>query len=1664
MSYINNRTHPNNYSGPEKNYQYDDIDVDLIEVESFDQESNEDAGVGSSKSMISSEYSLLAGMSPIEQKKFEMQQMKILQKLQRKDIADVSKNVTDSIDSESIHSSLISLISRYADEYVDEYVDEYSDEYSDEYVEEYADSSNQSNPSQKPASKHTVSFSKLMSFGSIRGKFNRQRSIRHIRMLSELKIPVPDANEPIIFESNVKRWNSSVFKKSSNNYLVLTSKCLCSFKNAEKAAKIFSRLIHNDKSTDEDTSSDSSDTATKVLPSENIILSLPTVYAISEQLTPEPCIRIDYISGPKKHARVSITSQDLESHNQWLSTIRTAVRTANAVGSYLTLNQRTWIMSKLQSVQDLSDENEENLVAFRVILKSIIDEGSRKEHDKDPKVTIFFILGRSNVYFIPTSLVGNELSSDENGMKSDRIPHYPLLVEDTKSKDVEFHRYKYPLLCLTDIYSDGRDDSFQLTFKNNIGSMKRTLSLGSLLVENIITEIRTAIDSITFWWPSPGYQLRAPTNMQATIIPPEPESDKASQVVGLERMIEAQCHAYLVNKSRITFKIEYVVGAKSTFIGLGIDHLPFRFILLPPASQSSESQLEHESPYSNQELIAIFNSLKYHPLLHEIILRHTNLFELQIQQGPRDHDGMNMLAAVIYDLLLSNPRLKKLDLTSCGITSETVSAIGKALITGQSCLERLLLGGNSIRGEGAQALASGLTGHKSAIKELDISNCKLTNDSVESILQALDTNVPEELEVLNISNNSCDLETNVLEELLSKTVTLRTLNLRRCQKSFTHKNPLISVELLGNINLTTLDLGEISLNSRDHLNALYEYIQSPAFAKIRYLSVDHCDLDGGAVSLILSYVTTSPNYEKIRVWAGGNYVMRSSQGFKEFINAIKSDWTPIWLSLEDTIFGLNLDMIIDILQAFSENTVIQYLDLSYPNFSKHKGVSPTPQTQMIAKKACEAIGSLFRENKSIKGLDLHGESSRRFGSLLGKSLSGLKENNTLEKLNIKGNAISDHGAKVLSEVLKVNTKLRVLSCDENEIGIEGYSAIHKILTTGLNVTLQQFSYPTQDLRAHNESLDSKLTINSPRDTIFGPPTAKMSQRIAAEKLKVNFREIVEEIMMAVDEHEESFSESNSNADDNKSSKTGSSSTSESEVEYNVEAIGGARTEHGYKLSNASPPPIPVAASTLERVIILATALYASLKLVSIMAANEVGRIEGLVAAAKIIDGQRSSSSPNDDESSMDIIQVNFELCFIMGCGLLLHMFMSKHINVNNLGSIWTMIIITTLSILFAAFMAAMGLLPLFQRLPWQLIIFSQFFYHTSLYTIAKSMKKSFTFGELAVVSQALTLLAVEAWVVTMNQFGLLRLFPLQNHIPSNIVIFQIALILGILLIGIVLSPFLIRSRQLAQQPTWKIKHTRDINSRKKKVAFIIYFITVLMIGSIGLWVQAFLNIDPYSWMLGFVIEKKARIFLCIFWIGLIALSLGLFIQLSQARKIYSLNTKRKYFHFLALIMFMPGYLFESVFMHLAFSVAFAALIYLEYLRYFAVFPLGKQLHVFLSEFLDSRDAGPSILSHIYLLVGCAGCIWLDGSSTLANISGIFTLGLGDSMASIIGRKYGRHRWPGAFKTIEGSIAFVVFIMIGAVILNLTASSNIWADSAQSGGFSNCSLGGSNLSK
>lgn len=150
-----------------------------------------------------------------------------------------------------------------------------------------------------------------------------------------------------------------------------------------------------------------------------------------------------------------------------------------------------------------------------------------------------------------------------------------------------------------------------------------------------------------------------------------------------------------------------------------------------------------------------------------------------------------------------------------------------------------------------------------------------------------------------------------------------------------------------------------------------------------------------------------------------------------------------------------------------------------------------------------------------------------------------------------------------------------------------------------------------------------------------------------------------------------------------------------------------------------------------------------------------------------------------------------------------------------------------------------------------------------------------------------------------------------------------------------------------------------------------------------------------------------------------------------------INARRKFFHALAVVMFLPGIAVDPAFSHLSFSVAFALFIFAEYVRYFAVYPFGAAVHLFMNEFLDHKDSGTAILSHFYLLTGCAGSVWLEDSSRLSLYTGILTLGVGDALASIVGKRIGRHRWsPSTSKTIEGSAAFVISVVACGCVLRL----------------------------
>lgn len=71
----------------------------------------------------------------------------------------------------------------------------------------------------------------------------------------------------------------------------------------------------------------------------------------------------------------------------------------------------------------------------------------------------------------------------------------------------------------------------------------------------------------------------------------------------------------------------------------------------------------------------------------------------------------------------------------------------------------------------------------------------------------------------------------------------------------------------------------------------------------------------------------------------------------------------------------------------------------------------------------------------------------------------------------------------------------------------------------------------------------------------------------------------------------------------------------------------------------------------------------------------------------------------------------------------------------------------------------------------------------------------------------------------------------------------------------------------------------------------------------------------------------------------------------------------------------------------------------------------------MNEFLDAKDSGTAVLSHFYLLTGCAGALWLEACvsvfaghdslrltfrrpSQILQYTGVLTLGVGDAIVGL----------------------------------------------------------------
>lgn len=293
-------------------------------------------------------------------------------------------------------------------------------------------------------------------------------------------------------------------------------------------------------------------------------------------------------------------------------------------------------------------------------------------------------------------------------------------------------------------------------------------------------------------------------------------------------------------------------------------------------------------------------------------------------------------------------------------------------------------------------------------------------------------------------------------------------------------------------------------------------------------------------------------------------------------------------------------------------------------------------------------------------------------------------------------------------------------------------------------------------------------------------------------------------------------------------------------------------------------------------------------------------------------------------------------------------------------------------------------------------------YRFTLIQSMKSLPLSFTFGEASIVTQGL--------VVFLYNCYLQLPFLDQSKSPYE----DLTRVLQVGLLGVCVITL--------------------------ATHFISVFKTCFMFYLLLLAVSAAICIVPIkdklavTILINFIFNDIERVAIVAVYIAL--LSLAGFTVTWQLRKNQRGTTRtRKIFHILTVLVFLPGLIFQCHFLYVASVVILAVFIILELARVIKLYPVAEALDSAVTAFIDEKDAGKLALTPIYLLVGCSIPMWihnspcdLTGSSSfelLPLLSGVVSIGIGDTFASFFGSKFGRHKWIDGKKSVEGTIASII---------------------------------------
>ncbi|KAA3485726.1 dolichol kinase EVAN-like [Gossypium australe] len=267
-------------------------------------------------------------------------------------------------------------------------------------------------------------------------------------------------------------------------------------------------------------------------------------------------------------------------------------------------------------------------------------------------------------------------------------------------------------------------------------------------------------------------------------------------------------------------------------------------------------------------------------------------------------------------------------------------------------------------------------------------------------------------------------------------------------------------------------------------------------------------------------------------------------------------------------------------------------------------------------------------------------------------------------------------------------------------------------------------------------------------------------------------------------------------------------------------------------------------------------------------------------------------------------------------------------------------------------------------------------------------------GEALLLTSGLVLYFGDMLACTISKVCRLLVSPELVSIRYGIKRSEIGIIIQGVLLGLLIFSAVFKFVIHLWEYFWRADNSESRQNKEIRRSLIFFAsLGFTMIVVAPSWMMIVLDFD-------FVLsEPLKRLSLCIYWLGLIYASVLRFYNISKNSKIERILL-RKYYHLLAVSMFLPALIYQPKFLDLAFGAALAVFLVLEIIRVWRIWPLGQLVHQFMSAFTDHRDSDILIVSHFSLLLGCALPIWMSSGFNdrpLIPFAGILSLGIGDTM-------------------------------------------------------------------